>query len=56
MTCRLFGAKPLSEPMLVYLDTYEQISVSYESNMTIFIKETALETIFCKMSAILVLG
>ena len=33
MACRLFGAKPLPEPMLAYcqLDSREQISVKFES-------------------------
>ena len=33
MACRLFGAKPLPAPMLVYcqLDSWEQISVNFES-------------------------
>ena len=33
MACRLFGAKPLPEPMLAYcqLDSWEQISVKFES-------------------------
>ena len=33
MACRLFGDKPLSEPMLVYcqLDSWEHISVKFES-------------------------
>ena len=33
MACRLFGANPLPEPMLVYcqLDSWEQISVKFES-------------------------
>ena len=33
MACRLFGAKPLSEPMLAYcqLDSWEQFSVKFES-------------------------
>ena len=33
MACRLFGAKPLPEPMLVYcqLDSWEQVSVKLES-------------------------
>ena len=33
MACRLFGAKPLPEPMLVncHLDSWEQISVKFES-------------------------
>ena len=33
MACRLFGAKPLPEPVLAYcqLDSCEQISVKFES-------------------------
>ena len=33
MACRLFGAKPLPEPMLIYcqLDSWEHISVKFES-------------------------
>ena len=33
MACRLFGAKPLPEPMLAFcqLDSWEQISVKFES-------------------------
>ena len=33
MACRLFGAKPLSEPLLEYclLDPWEQTSVKFES-------------------------
>ena len=32
MACRLFGAKPLSEPMLEYrqLGPWEQVSVKFE--------------------------
>ena len=32
MACRLFGARPLTEPMLAYcqLDSWEQISVKFE--------------------------
>ena len=32
MACRLFGAKPLHEPMLSYcwLDSWEQIAVKFE--------------------------
>ena len=35
MACRLFGAKPLPEPMLAYcqLDSWEQISVKFESEL-----------------------
>ena len=33
MACRLFGAKPLPEPMLTFcqLDPYEQASMKFES-------------------------
>ena len=35
MACRLFGAKPLPEPMLAYcqLDSWEHISVKFESEL-----------------------
>ena len=35
MACRLFGAKPLPEPMLDYCqpDSYEQISVNFKSEL-----------------------
>ena len=38
MACRLFGAKPLPEPMLAYcqLDSREQISVKFESEFCHF--------------------
>ena len=38
MACRLFGAKPLSEPMLGYcqLDPWEQTSVEFRSKYKIF--------------------
>ena len=38
MACRLFGAKPLSEPMLEYcqLDPWEQTSVKFYSNLKHF--------------------
>ena len=52
MGCRMFGAKPLSEPMLDYCQVVEQISVKLESN-TIFSQENASENVVCKMSAIL---
>ena len=41
MACRLFGAKPLPEPMLTYcqLDPWEQTSVKFESKYkTVFMK------------------
>ena len=38
MACRLFGAKPLPEPMLVYcqLDSWKQVSVKFESEFLSF--------------------
>ena len=41
MACRLFGAKPLSEPVLVYnwFDRWEQTSVTFNQITTIFIQE-----------------
>ena len=38
MACRLFGAKPLPEPMLAYcqLDSWEHISVEFESEFCYF--------------------
>ena len=38
MACRLFGTKPLPEPMLTYcqLDSWEQISVKFESEFCHF--------------------
>ena len=51
----LFDAKPLPEPMLNYcqLDTYEQISVKFNSNYKIVIHENALENVVCEMAIIL---
>ena len=45
MSCRLFSAKPLPEPMLAYCqsDPYEQISVKLKSKYKLFINETAFE-------------
>ena len=55
MTCRLFGAKPLSEPMLPYcrLDPKEHISVKFIYNWKVFIQGNALENIVCEIVAIL---
>ena len=38
MACRLFGAKPLPKPMLLYcqLDSWEQVSVKFESEFCYF--------------------
>ena len=50
MACRLFGAKPFPEPMLVYcqLDSWEQVSVEFERNLIIFIPENAFENVVCQ--------
>ena len=47
MACRLFGAKPLPEPMLAYcwLDSWEQIS---NRDSIIFIQEHAFEIVVCQ--------
>ena len=52
MACRLIGAKPLSEPMLVYcwLGPWEQFSVKFD--ITIFIKENEFENVVCKIALI----
>ena len=51
MANRLFGAKPLSEPMLPYcqLDPKEHISVKFHLKS---IQVNALENVICKMAAI----
>ena len=53
MACRLFGAKPLSQPKLGYcqLDSWEQTSLKFCSKL-IFIQENAFENIVCEMAAI----
>ena len=55
MACRLFGAKPLSQPMLGYcqLNPQEQLQWNYNQNTEIFIEENAFENIVCEMAAIL---
>ena len=57
MACRLFGAKPLSKPMLGYcqLDPQENFS-NFNQNTTLFIHENASENIVCEMAAILSRG
>ena len=57
MACRLFGAKPLSEPMLNYcqLETCKHISMTFWSNTTVCIEENAFESVICKMASILTL-
>ena len=53
--CRLFGAKPLPEPMLTYcqFDPHEQISVELKSNAKFFIHTIAFINIACKIDTIL---
>ena len=51
IACRLFGAKPLIEPMLVYcqLDSWGQVSVKYESEFFFsFSLENAFENGVCQ--------
>ena len=54
MACRLFGAKPLSEPIMIYFQSlYRSILMKIIWNSKVFIKETAFENIVCEMAAIL---
>ena len=51
MACRLFSAKPLPEPMLVYcqLNSRKQISVKFEFEFYHFhLKKNASETFVCQ--------
>ena len=45
MDCRLFGAKPLSEPTLVYwlLDPWEHISIKFEEKTTLYMQSNAFK-------------
>ena len=55
MACRLFGAKPLSEPMLPYcqLDPREHISLKFVWNSKVFIKGNAVQNVVYETAAIL---
>ena len=55
MACRLFGAKPLSKPILGYcqLDHEEQTSVKFLSKYKLSTHENASEYIVCGMATIL---
>ena len=55
MACHLFGAKPLSEPLLPYwqLDQREHISLKIYLNSKVSTQENALENVVCEMVAIL---
>ena len=52
---RLIGARPLSEPMLEYLqlDPWKNIQWNFNRNWYIFIQENAFENVVRKMAAIL---
>ena len=56
-SCRLFGDKPLSKPMLGYyqLDPLKQTSVKFLSKIKLF-QENAFESFVCEMAAILSRG
>ena len=58
MACRLFGAKPLPEPMLTYfqLNPYEQTTVKFAFKYIFSIVENAFENVVCEMSDILSRG
>ena len=60
MACRLFGAKPLSEPLLGYcqLDPKEQTSAEWNFNQNTkhFIHENTCDDIVCEMAPILSRG
>ena len=49
MACRLFGAKPLPEPVLAYyqLDSWEQISVKLESEFYHFYPIKCIWNVVC---------
>ena len=53
MACRLFGAKPLPEPMLTYcqLDPYEQTSLKFESKYKTFAFELVIWCTMMRMGA-----
>ena len=55
MACRLFGAKPLSKPMLAYhqLGPLGTNLWNFDQNTKLFIHENASENIICEMAAIL---
>ena len=55
MACRLFGAKPLPEPMLAYcqLDSWELKSWNLKRDLYIFIQWNALENAFAELAVIL---
>ena len=54
MACRLFGAKPLSKPMLGYVNWTigNKIQWNFNQNTKIFVHENASENIVYEMAAI----
>ena len=54
MTCRLFGAKPLSKPMQgsCQLDLRIKLQWNFNQNTKLFIHKNAFENIVCQMAAI----
>ena len=53
MVCRLFGTKPLSEPMLVSYTPTNEYLWNFIQNKGIFIQENALKDVVRKMADIL---
>ena len=53
MACHLFGAKPLSEPMLLYCQLDHKEHISVEFYLKVFTQENALENVVCEKAAIL---
>ena len=58
MACHLFSAKPLSKPMLVYVNWTRRSKHhwNFNQNAKLFIHENTSENIVCKMAAILSRG
>ena len=58
MACRLFGPKPLSQPMLdlCQLDRGNKLQWNLNENSKLFIHENAFENSICEMAAILSRG
>ena len=54
MACRLFGAKPLSEPMKIFcqLDPKEHNSMKDSLKFKSIIEENAFENIVCEVASI----
>ena len=58
MACRLFGAKPLSKPMLGFckLDLKNKLQWNINQNTKLFIHLNSCQNGICKMAAILSMG